>query len=335
MSESIAADSLPSFADVEEAAQRLRGQAVHTPLLESDELNRRVGSRVLIKPEVLQPTGSFKFRGAYNRISRIPQEDRAKGVVAYSSGNHAQGVAAAAARLGLPATIVMPADAPTIKLQNTQALGAKVLTYDRYREVREEVAAQVQAETGATIVPPYEDRFVIAGQGTIGLEILDQAGEFSLQPAAILAPCGGGGLTSGIALAVRHASPETSVIAVEPAGFDDTGRSLLRGARLRNEPDARSICDALLAPTPGQLTFALNSQLGTSGLAVSDQAVRTAMAFALRHLKLVVEPGGAVGLAALLSGLLPTEGRPFVVVLSGGNVDAARLGEILQEAELQ
>lgn len=330
MTDSIAADTLPTFADVEEAAERLQGQAVLTPLLESEELNRRCGGRILIKPEVLQRTGSFKFRGAYNRISRIPEAERPKGVVAYSSGNHAQGVAAAAARLGLPATIVMPADAPTIKLRNTRALGARVLTYDRYREVREEVAARVQAESGAAIVPPYDDPHVIAGQGTIGLEIMRQAEALGPRPEAVLAPCGGGGLTSGIALAVRHLSPETAVYAVEPEGFDDTTRSLAGGERASNDSSSRSICDALLAPTPGRLTFALNSRLGTRGLAVGDEAVREAMAFALRHLKLVVEPGGAVCLAALLSGSFEAAGRTLVIVLSGGNVDDERLVEALR-----
>ena len=324
-------ETLPTFADVEEAARRLQGQAVLTPLLESDALNRLCGGRILIKPEVLQRTGSFKFRGAFNRMSRIPEQDRAKGVVAYSSGNHAQGVAAAAARLGLPATIVMPADAPEIKLRNTRALGAEVLTYDRYREVREEVAAGLQAESGATLVPPYDDPQVIAGQGTIGLEIMSQAAALGLKPDAVMAPCGGGGLTSGIALAVRHLSPETAVLAVEPEGFDDTARSLAEGRPLRNESGARSICDALLAATPGRLTYALNSHLGTEGLAVSDEAVREAMAFALRQLKLVVEPGGAVCLAALLSKTVQANGRTLVIVLSGGNVDDARLREALEE----
>lgn len=327
------AESLPLFADVEEAARRLEGQAVLTPLLESDELNRRCGGRILIKPEVLQRTGSFKFRGAYNRISRIPEGQRARGVIAYSSGNHAQGVAAAAARLRLPATIVMPADAPETKLRNTRALGARVLTYDRYREVREEVAAGLQAESGATLVPPYDDRHVIAGQGTLGLELMQQAAAWGLVPQAVLAPCGGGGLTSGVALAVRHLSPETRVWAIEPEGFDDTTRSLASGERLANESGSRSICDALLAPIPGRLTFSLNLRLGTRGMAVDDTAVRQAMAFALRYLKLAVEPGGAVALAALLSGRFQAKGRVIAIVLSGGNVDDTRLLEALQVSE--
>lgn len=321
---------LPTFDDLLDAAGRLEGQAVLTPLLESPELNRRTGGRILLKPEVLQHTGSFKFRGAFNRISRIPESERANGVVAYSSGNHAQGVAAAAARLGLPATIVMPADAPAIKLANTRALGARVLSYDRYRDLREEVAAAVQAETGATLVPPYDDRYVIAGQGTVGLEIVAQAKQAVLDLDAVLACCGGGGLSSGIALAVRHLSPETEVFTVEPEGFDDTARSLAAGSRQRNDSAARSICDALLAPMPGELTFALNSRLAAGGLAVSDEAVREAMAFALRVLKLTVEPGGAVCLAALLSGRFDARGRVVALTLSGGNVDDATLESALQ-----
>ncbi|MDF2095296.1 threonine ammonia-lyase [Aquibaculum arenosum] len=326
-------DELPRYEDVEAAAERLRGQAVLTPLLESDELNRRTGGRILIKPEVLQRTGSFKFRGAFNRISRIPKGEHSKGVVAYSSGNHAQGVAAAAARLGLPATIVMPADAPAIKLVNTRALGATVLTYDRYRDVREEVAAEVQATTGATLVRPYDDRHVIAGQGTVGLEIVQQARELSLTPDAILACCGGGGLTAGIALAAKALSPETAVYTVEPEGFDDTARSLAAGMRQENSADARSICDALLAPTPGELTFAINQTCTAGGVAVSDAAVRRAMAFAARRLKLVVEPGGAVCLAALLSGRFDAKGKVIAITLSGGNVDDALLAEVLGENE--
>lgn len=333
VSESVAADELPVFEDVLDAAARLDGEAVLTPLLESVELNRRTGGRILIKPEVLQRTGSFKFRGAYNRISRIPEAERPNGVVAYSSGNHAQGVAAAAGLLGIPATIVMPADAPAIKLANTRALGARVLTYDRYRDLREEVAAQVQAESGATLIRPYDDRYVIAGQGTVGLEIIQQSEPRNLKPDAILACCGGGGLSSGIALAARQLSPTTEIYAVEPEGFDDTARSLAAGSRQENAPGSASICDALLAPTPGELTFALNKRLLAGGLAVSDAEVRRAMAFALRVLKLVVEPGGAVCLAALLAGRFDARGKVVAITLSGGNADDEMLATALREAQ--
>jgi threonine dehydratase len=314
-----AADALPTVAEVEAAAARLREVALRTPLLESETLNQRVGGRVLLKAECLQRTGSFKFRGAYNAISRI----EAEAVVAYSSGNHAQGVAAAAQRLGKAATIVMPADAPAIKIENTRAYGAPVRLYDRHAESREAIGAEIAARTGAALIRPYDDPRIIAGQGTVGLEIADQARERGAVLDVALAPCGGGGLIAGCALALTEAFPEIAIYAVEPAGLDDTGRSLEAGARQANAPEATSICDALLVPTPGELTFRLNRQLLAGGLAVSDDEVRDAMAFAFRHLKLVVEPGGAVALAAVLSGKLPLEQRTAAVVLSGGNVDPA------------
>lgn len=321
---------LPNFADVEAAAERLAGKAVMTPLIESAELNARTGGRVLLKPETLQRTGSFKFRGAYNKISQIPEEDREKGVVAYSSGNHAQGVAAACALLGIPATIIMPADAPLAKLNNTRAYGAEVVTYDRYREEREEVAAGLLAESGATLVPPYDDPDVIAGQGTCGLEIARQAAALGADLDAVLICCGGGGLSAGSALALEALSPRTEVYTVEPEEFDDMARSLRSGQVESNPPDARSICDALLAKSPGRATFALNRRLLAGGLVVSDDEARFAMAYAFHRLKLVVEPGGAVCLAAVLAGKLPLEGRTLALTLSGGNVDPARMAEALE-----
>jgi threonine dehydratase len=314
-----AADALPTFADVEAAAARLRGNSVRTPLLESEALNDRVGGRVLVKAECLQRTGSFKFRGAYNTISRI----EADAVVAYSSGNHAQGVAAAARLLGKAATIVMPADAPAIKIENTRAYGAEVRLYDRASESREAIGADIAARTGAALIRPYDDPRIIAGQGTVGLEIAEQARERGAVLDLALAPCGGGGLIAGCALALTEAFPGIAIYAVEPAGLDDTKRSLEVGARQANAPEATSICDALLVPTPGELTFRINRQLLAGGRAVSDDEVRHAMAFAFRHLKLAVEPGGAVALAAALSGKLPLEHRTAAVVLSGGNVDPA------------
>jgi threonine dehydratase len=313
------ADASPTFADVAAAAERLRSVAVLTPLLESEALNERAGGRVLLKAEPLQRTGSFKFRGAYNTISQI----EADAVVAYSSGNHAQGVAAAARLLGKAATIVMPADAPAIKVENTRAYGAEVRLYDRYAESREEIGAEIAARTGAALIRPYDDPRVIAGQGTLGLEIAEQARERGAVLDLALAPCGGGGLIAGCALALTEAYPGISVYAVEPAGLDDTRRSLEAGARQLNAPEATSICDALLVPTPGELTFRVNWQLLAGGLAVSDDEVRDAMAFAFRYLKLVVEPGGAVALAAVLSARLTLEKRTAAVVLSGGNVDPA------------
>jgi threonine dehydratase len=314
-------DRLPTIADVEAAAERLRAVAVRTPLLESDVLNERVGGRVLLKPECLQRTGSFKFRGAYNAISQID----GGAVVAYSSGNHGQGVAAAAKLLGKAATIVMPADAPAIKIESTRARGAEVRLYDRATESREEIGAAIAARTGAALIKPYDDPRIIAGQGTVGLELAEQIKACELELEVALAPCGGGGLIAGCALALSAAFPGIALYAVEPADLDDTARSLEAGARQTNAPGATSICDALLLPTPGELTFAINRQLLAGGLTVSDHEVRSAMAFASRHLKLVVEPGGAVALAAVLSGKLPLEHRTAAVVLSGGNVDPALL----------
>jgi threonine dehydratase len=321
-----------SAADVRDAAATIGGAAVRTPLLEFEVLNARVGRRVLVKFEGAQHTGSFKFRGAYNRLSRIEGADRAGGVVAWSSGNHAQGVAAAARRLGLKSAIVMPRDAPAIKLQNTSTLGAEVILYDRYTESREEIAKRLAAERGATLVPPFDDPFIIAGQGTIGLEILDQAAEARSSPSEVLVCCGGGGLVAGIATAIKDAVPAIDILSVEPATFDDTARSLASGRREKVPAGARSICDALLAPTPGELTFAINKRLLAGGLSVTDDDVSAAMRFAFEAMKLVVEPGGAVALAAALRGLSPNRGGDLVVVISGANVDAELYAGIVRPA---
>jgi threonine dehydratase len=313
---------LPTFADIEDAAAQIKGVAVETPLVRNDALDEAVGGRVFVKAEVLQRTGSFKFRGAYNRISRLNAEERKAGVVAYSSGNHAQGVATAANLVGAPAVIVMPADAPVLKIANTRALGAEVVLYDRARQSREDIAAGIQAERGgAILVPPFEDRFVIAGQGTAGREIAQQLEQFGAKADVLLCPTSGGGLTAGIALALETLSPATAVYGVEPAGFDDTARSLAAGHRVKNTAQSGSLCDALLTPEPGEMTFALNQPRLAGVLAVTDEEALAAVAFAFRHLKLVVEPGGAVALAALLSGKLKLEGRTAVVVASGGNID--------------
>jgi threonine dehydratase len=314
--------NLPTFADIEDAAGRIKGVAVETPLVRNDALDAVVGGRVFVKAEVLQRTGSFKFRGAYNRISRLNAEERKAGVVAYSSGNHAQGVATAAKLVGAPAVIVMPADAPALKIENTRALGAEVVLYDRATESREDIAARIQAERGgATLVPPFEDRFVIAGQGTAGREIAQQLQAFGAEADVLLCPTSGGGLTAGITLAMEPLSPKTAIYGVEPAGFDDTARSLAAGHRVKNAAQSGSLCDALLTPEPGEMTFALNQPRLTGVLSVTDEEALAAVAFAFRHLKLVVEPGGAVALAALLSGKLKLEGRTAVVVASGGNID--------------
>ena len=319
----------PGLAEVEAAARRLAGHAVLTPLIESPALNERLGGRVLIKAETLQRTGSFKFRGAFNKISQIPEAARSGGVVAYSSGNHAQGVAAAARLLGIAATIVMPADAPAIKIENTQALGAVVVFYDRHREARDEVAERLLAERQATLVRPYDDPDIIAGQGTCGLEIARQAEAAGAHLDAALVCCGGGGLIAGSATALTSLIPGIAVYAAEPEGFDDTARSLAGGERVSNDPAARSFCDALLAPMPGELTFSINRRLLAGGFAVSDREVAQAMGFAFRVLKLVVEPGGAVALAALLAGKFDARDKTVAITLSGGNVDPATFTEAI------
>lgn len=315
--------------DIVEAAARLDGVAVRTPLLESALLNERVGGRVLLKPEVLQRSGSFKFRGAFNRLSQLTPGERKGGVVAWSSGNHAQGVAAAAALLGMPAVIVMPSDAPALKIANTRGYGAEVVLYDRWTESREGIAQAIAAERGAATVPPYDHPQIMAGQGTVGLEIAAQAQAMGAVPDDVIAPCSGGGLMSGVATAVRHSFPDTRLWAAEPAGFDDVARSLAAGERVENAAGQRSICDALLTPTPGALTFPVMKTLLSGSLAVTDAEVKAAMAYAFTVLKLVVEPGGAVGLAAVLTGKLPAAGRTVAVVLSGGNVDAATFSDAL------
>lgn len=320
------APPLPALADVEAAALRLRGVVRRTPLLESDALNELVGGRLLCKAECLQRTGSFKLRGAYNTISQLEGQP----VVGWSSGNHAQGVAAAARLLGVPATIVMPADAPAIKIANTRALGAKIRLYDRQREVREEIGAEIALRTGAAVVRPYDDPRIIAGQGTAGLEAAEQLRAQGTAVDAALLPCGGGGLIAGCSIALAAAFPEAAIYAVEPQGFDDTARSLTAGERVANAPGGQSFCDALLAPMPGELTFALHRRYLAGGLAVSDAEVGRAMAAAFSHLKVVVEPGGAVGLAAVLSGRFDARGRTVLVVLSGGNVDAGLFAEVLR-----
>ncbi len=320
----------PSFADVLDAARCIHEHAVVTPLLESPALNTQLGGRLLVKPEMLQRTGAFKFRGAYNRLSRLDQTARKRGVVAFSSGNHAQGIAAAAQILGIPAVIVMPADAPAIKQANTRAYGAEVRLYDRYREDREALAQQIANERGAILDRSYEDPHIIAGQGTIGLEIADRAAELGLILDTVLVPCGGGGLIAGCAIALAEKTPTTDVYAVEPVGFDDTARSLASGQREHNDGETKSICDALLVPTPGELAFSINARLLKGALVVSDDDVKAAMVAAFHHLKLIVEPGGAVALAAALSGKLDCRDKNVAVVCSGGNVDPMLFCDVLR-----
>ena len=313
--------ALPTAADVDAAALRLKGVALHTPLVASPVLDALTGGRVFLKCETLQRTGSFKFRGAYNKVSSIPANRRAGGVVAFSSGNHAQGVAAAAKLLSMPAVIVMPRDAPRPKRERTEALGAEVVLYDRAREDREAIARGIADQRGATLVPPYDDPLIIAGQGTTGREIVEDLAADGVIPDVVIVNASGGGLTAGIALAVKARAPDARLYTAEPQGFDDHARSFRTGRREVNEAPSGSICDALMSLTPGRITFEINRALVGEGLVASDQEVAEAVAFAFRELKLVVEPGGAVGLAALLTGKIDVKGMVAVAVLSGGNVD--------------
>lgn len=314
-----------TLGDIEAAARRLAGHAVRTPLLSVPALDERAGTRVFVKAECLQRTGSFKFRGAYNRLSMLSQEALEKGVVACSSGNHAQGVAEAARLLGSRATIVMPHDAPALKRARTERSGANVVGYDRESEDREAIAAQIARDTGATMVHPFDDPGVIAGQGTVGLEVVQ---ELTGAAPRVVVCASGGGLMAGIAIAVRAAHPDAAIHPAEPEGFDDVTRSIAAGQRVSNEASAGSIADALLVKTPGVLTFAVHRALAEPGYALSDAALLRAMAFAAGELKLVLEPGGAAALAAVLEGLVPAD-RPIVVVASGGNADPATLARAL------
>jgi threonine dehydratase len=309
-------------ADIDAAARVVAPFAVRTPLLSFPVLNERAGTKVFLKPEMLQRTGSFKFRGAFNKLSSIPQAARSGGVVAFSSGNHAQGVAAAAQILNMQATIVMPKDSPLTKRERTKAYGAEVVLYDRDKEDREAIANGIAAKRGATLVRPYDDPFVIAGQGTAGREIAEDMMALGLSPDIVIAPASGGGLIAGVATAVKAKFPRAQVIVAEPEFYDDHGLSLRAGHREAHHAAGRTICDALMAQIPGEMTFSINSKLLAKGVTASDAEVGAAVAYAYRELKLVVEPGGAVGLAALLAGRIDVKGKNVVIVLSGGNVDA-------------
>ena len=326
----MASGDLPTFADVQAAAERLRGHAVVTPLLESPLLNEELGVRVLVKAEALQRTASFKFRGAYNNLSRISEAGHGRGVIAYSTGNHGQGVAAAARLTGTSAVIVMPAGAPKIKIANTRAWGAEVVLYEAGGEGREPIARRIAEERGLTLVPPFDHPWTIAGQGTAGLELAEQAASLGAELDAVLVPCGGGGLIAGCALALAERAPRVPIYAVEPAGFDDTTRSLAAGERRRNRAGALSFCDALLVPEPGLLTFAINRTHLAGGLVVDDDEVARAMRLAFVHLKLVLEPAGAAALAAITAGKLDCRGKTVAVVASGGNVDAETFSAALK-----
>ncbi len=320
---------LPTIDDVRAAAARIAGVAVRTPLLSSPALDERVGGKILLKCETLQRTGSFKFRGAYNAVSKLDPAVRARGVVAASSGNHAQAIAESARLFGVPATIVMPADAPLAKRRGTERRGARVVLYDRGREDRDVIAAELAGPAGLAILHPFNNPDVIAGQGTAGLEIGEDCRAMGLVPDAVLVPCSGGGLTAGVALAMRSAFPEVAAYSVEPAAFDDYRRSLEAGAPQRNPAASGSVCDALMSATPGAIGFALNRVNLRGGLVVTDDDALAAVAYAFRDLKLVVEPGGAAALAAILSGAIDARGRVVVAVLSGGNIDEPMLARAL------
>lgn len=327
--ESPTASPLPTPADVLAAAERLRGRVVRTPMLRHPLLDELAGGTVLVKPEPLQRTGSFKFRGATNAVLKLSPEQRAAGVVTHSSGNHGQAVACAAAAEGVRALIAMPQDAPAIKVESTRRWGPEITFFDRATTDREMLAARLAAERGSTVLPPFDHPDVIAGQGTLALELVEDAAAAGLKLDALAVCTGGGGLIAGCALGVEAASPGTEVWAVEPEGWDDTMRSLAAGERLANDGRGALLCDALLSMQPGALTFEVNRQRLAGGVAVTPEEVFRAMRFAFEALKLVVEPGGAVALAALLAGKLPTRGRKVGIVLSGGNVDPAVFAKAL------
>lgn len=323
---------MPGYGDVLDAARRIAGRAVVTPLIEASVLGERIGARVLVKAEMLQRTGAFKFRGAWNRISRLTESERRAGVVTYSSGNHGQAVAACARLEGIRATVVMPRSAPAIKIESTRRHGAEIVLYDPAGETREAIAAGIAERTGAVLVVPYDDLSIIAGQGTVGLEIADQADALGARLDVALVPCGGGGLIAGTAIALKERFPDIEIHAVEPRGFDDTARSLASGRRETVDAGAVTFCDALRVPTPGALTFAINARLLAGGVAVDDAMTGAAMRAAFHDLKLVVEPGGAVALAAARFGLVPLEGRTVAIVCSGGNVDATTFADVLSQS---
>lgn len=315
----------PSYAGVLDAARQIAPAIIRTPLIEHPALNAVVGGRVLMKFESLQVTGAFKYRGAYNRINRLSAEERVRGIVAYSSGNHAQACAAAAKAMGAPAVIVMPSDSPKIKIEGVKNFGGEVRLYDRWSESREAIGAEIARERGSILVPPFDDPFIIEGQGTCALELLDDADGPIDQ---LLCGASGGGLIAGINLVMAERSPDTAVYVVEPEAFDDTRRSLEAGAPTPHPKGAPSICDALMAPVPGQITFPINQRL-SGALTVSDAEVCEAMRFAFRHLKLVIEPGGAVSLAALLAGKIEARDKTTAIIVSGGNVDPQQFADII------
>mgnify|MGYP001307536970 FL=1 len=310
-----------TLSSIKAAEKRLSGVAVNTPLVTNHYMNDRLNAKVYFKLENCQHIGAFKFRGAYNRLTQLDHAQRKLGVVAFSSGNHAQGIALAANMLGMQATIVMPKDAPQLKLEGTLRLGAKVVEYDRKQESREEIAGNIADETGATLVPAFEDFDVMAGQGTAGLEIVKQLNSKREELDTFLSPCGGGGLLAGTSTAIRGSLPSVRIYGVEQEQYDDHARSKVAGRRVQIEVNTPTMCDALMATIPGEMTWSVNCETVDDFLVVSEDSVAFAVAFAFRHLKLVLEPGGAVGLAALLDKRIDISGKTVAVILSGGNID--------------
>ncbi|KQR36702.1 threonine ammonia-lyase [Rhizobium sp. Leaf155] len=322
---------MTDIAMIEAARQRMNGEAIRTPLMSSPFLDEIAGRKVLIKPECLQRTGSFKFRGGWSAVSALEPEVRKRGVIAFSSGNHAQGVALAASLHGVPAVIIMPRDAPKIKIENTKAYGAEVVLYDRANEDRDAIGATLSEERGLTLIRPYDEPLVIAGQGTVGLEIAEQAQEAGIDKAEVLVCCGGGGLTSGVALALEARAPGLKVRTAEPEHFDDVARSLASGKIERNAALSGSICDAIVTPQPGNITFPILKRLCGAGIAVTEEEALRAMVLAFQRLKIVVEPGGAVALAAALFHGNELETDSVIAVASGGNVDSAIMADALSK----
>ena len=319
---------MTDIAMIEAAAARMAGHVRRTPLLNAPLLDKAFGRRIFVKAECLQVTGSFKARGGWSAVSALSPEARSRGVIAFSSGNHAQGVAYAAAHHGSPCVILMPSDAPEVKIANTRSYGAEVVLYDRATEDREAIGARLSAARGLTLIRPYDDPQVIAGQGTVGLELAEQVAEAGITEAPVFVSCGGGGLSSGIALALASRAPGLQLRTAEPQGFDDMARSLASGQRERNPALSGSICDAILTPSPGELTFPILSRLAGPGAVITDDQALQAMSLAFTHMRIVLEPGGAAALAAALF----TEGLPdaVIAVATGGNVDPAIFATALE-----
>jgi threonine dehydratase len=319
-----------TFADVQAAAERLRGHAVETPLFESSALNERLGGRVLLKLETLQRVGAFKFRGAYNRLVQLNAEQRRAGVVAFSSGNHAQGVALAAKLLGMPAMIVMPSDAPAIKVAATRGYGAEIRLFDRINESREAIADEIARSRGAVVVPAFDDPDIAAGQGTAGLEMMAQAKAAGAVFDTVVSPVGGGGLLAGVSLVVKELSPTTQIWGAEPTVYNDLAQSLASGEKVTIKPSTRTLCDALESPSTGDITWPILKRNLAGAVGLTDPEVAEALRYAFQTLKLVIEPGGSVGLAALLTGKVDAKGKTTGVIVSGGNVDPDLFARILK-----